>query len=248
MRRYCRLRGLVKATLLMTAALGALTYMDVYTRQGEDARLTAAIFDPLFPDDPGFHREMADLLSARGYNVDSVTGSEATLEWLAELRHRDILVLRVHSTCNGGEVWFFTGEAYSPDRYVLEQVADEVHRARPSLGSKHVFAVGSGFVRRFMSGSLRGTLVLLMGCDGLRTQDLAAAFTECGASAYVSWDGPVTLAHTDLVFLRLVEALTERRMALGEAAAYAETAAGPEPEYNSTFHAYPYEAADNRIG
>jgi len=48
--------------------------------------------------------------------VDSTKGAEAASEALMRLGHRDIMVLGVHSTCNRGEVWFFTGEDYSPDR------------------------------------------------------------------------------------------------------------------------------------
>jgi hypothetical protein len=243
-----RLSGVFRASLLIAVALGALSYVDVSMRQREEGQMRAVIFDPLFSDDPGLHIEMADLLAARGYAVTSVTSANATPRALATLGRCDVLVLRVHSTCSRGEVWLFTGEEYSPDRYVIEQVADEVHRARPSLESRHVFAVGSTFVSRFMADSLKGTVVLLMGCDGLKSEDLAAAFTGCGASAYVSWDGPVSLPHTDLAFLRLVEALTAKRMSLGEATAYANGAVGPDPEYNSTLHIYPEAAAHRRIG
>jgi len=246
MPRSIRLWGLVRASLIMVAALGALSYVDVSVRQRDGGRLSAVIFDPLYADDPGLHAEMANLLAAHGYTVDSVTGEKATPGALMRLGHRDVMVLRVHSTCNLGEVWFFTGEEYSQDRYVLEQIADEVHKARPSLGSRHVFAVGSSFVRRFMAGSLRGTIVLLMGCDRLRSEDLATAFTECGAAAYVSWDGPVSLPDTDWAFLGLLETLAAQSMTLGDAVAHANGLVGQDPDYNSTLRLKPDESA--RVG
>jgi len=232
----------------MLIALAAISYMDVYTRQTGQKGKKATIIDPLYTDNPGYHQEMAELLAAQGYKVDSYKGEAVTPELLRKMGTYNVMVLRVHSTCNQGMVWFFTGEPYSPDKYVLEQIADEVHKARPSLSSEYLFAVGSDYVNHFMRGKLSDALVIIMGCDGLAATDLAEAFLDGGAAAYVSWDGPVSLEHTDEATLRLLEALTTQHMSLGEALALTHATVGPDPDYNSTLRAYPGEAAGHRLG
>jgi len=97
----------------------------------------------------------------------------------------DLVILRVHSTVNDDMVWLFTGEEYSQNMYLLEHLADEVHPVRPSLGSQRLFAVGADFVNHFMKNRFRGSTVLVMGCDGITSTDLAQAFIDNGAELYV---------------------------------------------------------------
>jgi len=248
MARGSRLWYAARVSLLMFVALATVSYLDVALRRSDTSVRRAVIIDPLYTADPGCHDEMASLLEGRGYRVDSFRGEEVTVERLRKMGAYRVVVLRVHSTCNHGMVWLFTGEKYSPDKYVLEQLADEVHKARPSLEEEHVFAVGSDFVRHFMEDRFSGALVVLMGCDGLTGTDLAEAFVEEGASAYVSWDGPVSLEHTDEAFLRLLEAMTVQRLTLGEAVGYANDLVGADPNYNSTIAFYPAASAGARIG
>ena len=232
-----------RVSLFMLVALTTVSYLDVTLRRSDTHAKRAAIIDPLYTADPGYHGEMASLLEGRGYQVDSFRGEEVTVDWLRKMGAYRVVVLRVHSTCNDGMVWLFTGERYNPDRYVLEQLADEVHKAKPSLEAEYVFAVGSDFVRHFMKDRFSGALVVLMGCDGLTGTDLAEAFVEEGASAYVSWDGPVSLEHTDEAFLCLLEAMTVQRLNLREAVGYTNDLVGADPDYNSTIAFYPSASA-----
>jgi hypothetical protein len=241
-----RLWYAARVSLFMLVALTTVSYLDIALRRSDTRIKRAAIIDPLYTSDPGYHDEMASLLEGRGYKVDSFKGEEVTVEWLRKMGSYRVVVLRVHSTCNDGMVWFFTGERYSPDKYVLEQLADEVHKAKPSLEAEYVFAVGSDFVRHFMD-RFSGALVVLMGCDGLTGTDLAEAFMEEGASAYVSWDGPVSLKHTDEAFLCLLEAMTVQRLTLGEAVGYTNDLVGADPDYNSTIAFYPAASAGIKI-
>jgi len=247
MARGSRLWYVARVSLFLLVALATVSYLDVTLRRSDAQVRRAAIIDPLYASDSGYHEEMASLLEGCGYQVDSFLGEEVTVEWLRKMGSYRVVVLRVHSTCNNGMVWLFTGERYSPEKYVLEQLADEVHKARPSLEAEHVFAVGSDFIRHFMKDRFSGALVVLMGCDGLTGTDLAEAFVEEGASAYVSWDGPVSLEHTDEAFLCLLEAMTVQRLPLGEAVGYANDLVGVDPEYNSTIAFYPATSADVKI-
>jgi len=247
MARGGRLWYAARVSLFMFVVLISVSYLDVTLRRSDTHVKRAAIVDPLYTADPGYHEEMASLLEGCGYQVDSILGEEVTVEWLRKMGSYRVVVLRVHSTCNNGMVWLFTGERYSPEKYVLEQLADEVHKARPSLEAGHVFAVGSDFVRHFMVDRFSGALVVLMGCDGLTGTDLAEAFVEEGASAYVSWNGPVSLEHTDEAFLCLLEAMTVQRLPLGEVVGYANDLVGADPDYNSTIAFYPATSSDVKI-
>jgi hypothetical protein len=151
--------------------------------------------------------------------------------------------MRVHSGVFEDSVWFFTGERYDSTRHVLEQLANEVHIARATRGSDLFFAVGSSFVRRFMKEKLKGALVILMGCDGLASSELAEAFLDAGAAAYVSWDGPISLTHTDRATLALLEGVTGG-LTLEESVERALRQVGPDVRYGSSLKIYPSEGAD----
>jgi len=158
----------------------------------------------------------------------------------------DLIIFRVHSTVNEDLVWFFTGEEYSQDKYVLEQPVDEGHQTMPSLGSERLFAVGADFVNPFMKNRFRGSVVMVMGCDGIRSTDLTPAFIDNGAKVYVSWDGPVTLEHMNLAFSCLLRALIEEGMNPKEAVTRAMNTVGRDPDYNSSLTCFPCLNQSNR--
>jgi hypothetical protein len=227
-------------TLILVFFVVAVSYLDVSYKSSRDAVTHVVYIDPLYTEDPGFHGEALRIFGREGYIFDAVLGEEVTVEYLRRLpAGYDLVILRGHSTVNGDMVWLFTGEEYSKDRYVLEQLADEVHPARPSMGSRRLFAVGADYVNHFMKDRFRGSTVLVMGCDGVRATDLAQAFIDNGADLYVSWDGPVSLEHTDHAFTCLLGAMVEDGVSPEEAAAYAMDAVGPDPEYNSTLSCFP---------
>ena len=101
------------------------------------------------------------------------------------------------------------------------------------MGSEDVYK------RQFMKDRFKGSTVLVMGCDGASATDLAQAFIDNGAEHYISWDGPVSLSHTDHAFTRLLRAMVEDGMSPVEAAAHAMAAVGPDPDYNSTLSCLP---------
>lgn len=202
---------------------------------------TALIYDPLIdnPASTGFTEACSRLLVTAGFRVEVVSGRPVTVESIRSPRPASLVIYRVHSSVFEDGVWFFTGEPYSNSAYVLEQLANEVHIGRTSRDANYTFAVGARFVQRYMKGRLSGAIVVLMGCDGLAAQDLAEAFIGAGAAAYVSWDGPVTLPHTDAATLAFVEGLAGLRMSVEDAIHYAEEKVGPAIPYNSSMVFYP---------
>jgi hypothetical protein len=156
-----------------------------------------------------FTQEATSLLHDKGYKVDIYTDEEVTVQQLKNIKKYDLILLRVHSGVFEDTVWFFTGEEYDGSKYVLEQLAGEVHVARCPSDPELLFAVGSKYVRHYLSESLDGCLVILMGCDGLTGDDLASSFIDCGASGFIAWDGPVSLHHSDEAVLGFLELYLE---------------------------------------
>jgi len=235
-----RTTSLARFTLFFLVFILAVMYLDVsYRASRVGSAVKVAYIDPLYAESPGFYEDVDALFSGERYVFEPTLGEDVTVEYLRRVSAGyDLIILRVHSTVNDDMVWFFTGEEYSPDKYVLEQLADEVHPARPSLGSGRLFAVGADFVNHFMKDRFQGSMILVMGCDGIRSTDLAQAFIDNGARLYVSWDGPVTLEHTDLTFSCMLRALIERGMKPEEAVTYAMNTVGGDPDYNSSLSCF----------
>lgn len=212
-----------------------------------DSTLSAVIFGPLSEGGVSFSTECSELFKSVGYDVEVCSVGDVTVDRLKTVPSGvDVLILRVHSSVYHGRVWFFTGERYRQEVHILEQLLDEVHPARPSVGSDYLFAVGADFVLHYLSENFEGTLVVLMGCDGLSSPDLATAFIDAGASAYVSWDGPVSLEHTDRTTLALLRLLVKESVRLGEAVDKAMADAGPD--YGSNLKFTPEDASSLILG
>ena len=228
--------------LLLSAAIIILVTFDALHQMDQGGhRPAVAIIDPLSPDAWGeFTSSCTRRFQSVGYGVDVMAGPSVSVDFLKTLK-RDyrVIIFRVHSGVFEDSVWFFTGEEYSQGRYVLEQLVDEVHPARPTLGSEFLFAVGAEFVLHFLEDRFDGALVVVMGCDGLSSQDLAKAFLDAGADAYVSWDGPVSLRHTDEATLTMLRALVEDGKSLGDAVEHSMELVGPDPSHSSVLRLFP---------
>ena len=226
--------------IALFAVIGLLIVVDSMGRGRETQRESVTIIDPLATDSEAeFTSDCTEMFLSAGYDVEVIGGSMASVDRLKSIPSScSVLVMRVHSGVFEDSVWIFTGERYDSTRHVLEQLANEVHIARTTRGSDLLFAVGSSFVRRFMREELEGALVVLMGCDGLASTELAEAFLEAGAAAYVSWDGPVSLAHTDRATLALLEGVS-RGLTLEESMERATRLEGPDGRYGSSLRVYP---------
>jgi hypothetical protein len=211
-------------------------------------KTSVAILDPLDGEDIGFTKSCIELFESASFKVDVIKDHDVSVSQIKKISGEyRIVVFRVHSSVYHGRVWFFTGEEYSQGRYVLEQLVDEIHPARPTLGSEFLFAVGAEFVLHFLEGRFDETLIVVMGCDGLRSHDLAKAFLDAGASAYVSWDGPVSLEHTDKATLVMLKGLLTEEMCLRDAIVYSMELVGPDPSYSSLLCFFPEEGGVFRI-
>ena len=238
---------------LFITVVGLLIMIDAATNPEHDGERISkvVIYDPLTSngEEPGFTEACVKLFESAGYTVETFMGQEVTVDLLKRVpRDCDALILRVHSGVFEDTVWLFTGERYDNAKYIMEQLADELHIARITPNSDPLFAVGAKFVRHYMKGRLRDTLVVMMGCEGLNSTDLGEAFLGAGASAYVSWDGLVSLPHTDEATGVLLEGLVLDGTRLKEAVENTNGVVGGDKLYGSSLTFIPEDAEGIVLG
>jgi len=206
----------------------------------------AALVDQiaLTNQNPEFADQALTYLREAGFSVDVYEGEEITVEFFRTLPEKgyQLILFRSHATnilnetVQGGPVFLFTSEPYDKNKYVKEQLANHIGRAKILYddNSPLYFAIVSGFVRHEMTGRFDDTLIIIGGCQSLGTTDLAQAFIDRGASAVVGWNDWVELSHNDQALLHLLRGLTVEKLTLEQAVRKTMNEIGPDPTYGST--------------
>lgn len=219
------------------------------TMAGSGAGARAAIVDQLSLTQPNsaFAETAGELLEQGGYTVDYYPGEDVTVNFYRNLPAHGyaLLILRNHSSLVGtgdevtSETGLYTSEPYTENKYVLEQEAWQLMVAKYHEGGPEYFGITPEFVRSSMRGKLDHTTVILMGCDGLRSDLLAEAFLQRGAESVVGWSGPVGATHTDAATERLLQHLLVDGLTIQGAVAQTMAEVGPDPSYESVLRFYP---------
>lgn len=241
------------ALIVTLAALAVVAAVAVLFLSGDSSSgpKRAVIIDQLSltQPNPDFAFRVRSTLAGAGYEVDYFPGEQVTVELYRTLpkQRYDLVILRVHAgitqevDASSGEttsteyVSLFTGEAYDETKYAASERFNHLGKATYSgdPNGEALFGIGPRFVEESMAGSFDGAIVIMMGCDGLRSQRTGQAFLNKGASAFVSWSDQVSASHTDAATEKLVQRLViENKPAR---AAVDETAAdvGPDPAYGA---------------
>jgi hypothetical protein len=169
----------------------------------------ALIIDQLalnYPD-PSFVTNVTQALVARGYSVDYSGPGTNAVDMFQQLPSQgyNLIIIRAHQ---GGGQAIITSQPYSPSLYDSDQQSGALVAADVESGPLY-FAITPQFVSNDMQGTFPGTTVIVMGCAALQgTQDLAVAFLDKGANFFVGWDGSVTIIHTDISTVNLVQLLS----------------------------------------
>ena len=241
------------------AAAAAVIAARPWDRDDSPAVPRAAIIDQLGYTDanPDFAAEASRVLEAAGYAVDYYPSAAITVEFYRELPSRgyNFVLLLSHSTnilykpdAGNAElqavdksVMLFTTEPYSAFAHVEDQrsrrLAVGSYPDRPIAG--RYFLIQPEFVTSSMHGRFRDATIVLMGCAGLSTPDLAEAFQRRGAKEFISWDTAVTAAHTDAATRKLLAHLVGEGLAPEEAVARTMADVGPDPAYGARLVTYP---------
>ncbi len=213
----------------------------------------AAIVDQLsvLQVNKAFITEITRELEEYGLEVDLYQGDEIDVNFYRELPTRGykLIIFRAHSGILGEhevvhyQTLLFTNEEYSKTRHWDHQFAGRLHIA--TVGEDHpmVFGIPPEFITDGMKGRFDDTVVIMMGCSGIYIPDLAEAFIDKGASAYLAWNANVLLNYVDKATLHLVGQLCSEKATIQEAVASTMAEIGPDPTYAAELHYYP-----SRIG
>ncbi len=117
----------------------------------------------------------------------------------------------------------------------------------PGVGQPVMFGITSRFVTGSMLGRFDGTVIIMMGCGGIYLTDLAHAFIDKGASAYLAWDLSVLLPYVDEATPYLMAQLCSERATIIEAVDSTMYVIGPDPEYEAELQYYPPGTGDKTL-
>lgn len=131
-----------KIILTLVAAIvvaGTLLFLsqEVLESNTYDGPPRAVIIDQLYDQIPNisFQEEVTKYLVAAGYQVDIVTTKDITVNYYKNLPKMNYkyVVVRTHGAENSEGVVLFTGEKYSEEKYITEQLLGQVQKAAPLL-------------------------------------------------------------------------------------------------------------------
>ncbi|NWG10633.1 hypothetical protein HXY33_02615 [Candidatus Bathyarchaeota archaeon] len=222
----------------------------------QNPKLKAAIVDHLNLTLPNqtFIQTAARILTEANYTVDYYSGEKVTVEFYRNLPTLgyDIILLRVHSAgasvLGESELQLFTSEFYSKTRHVSEQLAHQVGMVMYSADAKEAyFGISPNFVRQCMKDEFEDTIVIMMGCDGLAGTQMANAFKDKGAKAYIGWNTSISSSRTDTSTMQLLKHLITEKKTIKQALAETMQEVDPDPFYRSTFLYYPLEVGNQTI-
>jgi len=210
-----------------------------------------------FPDqrNQAFVDACINILEEGGLTWGYHKGEEVTVNFYRNLPSygTSVIVLRVHSAIMRTEnetisiLGLFTSELYSVEaakKYPEDILGDRLVRAFFTEGGEEYFGIVPEFVEKSMKGKFRDTVIIMMGCeglgyDGVTYTDMAEAFIKKGAKVYISWDGPVSINHTDKATVQLLQSLVLHKRTIKQALTETMKEIGSDPTYGSALRYYP---------
>lgn len=212
------------AILFLVIVLG-LVFSGLFLQSEARFPLTAAIVDQLatdFPDAP-FVSSVTGVLQSHGFNVTYYNGT-IDVEFYRKLANYNygIVILRAHSALrnDNSTVDLFTSERYAAGIHDQEladgSLAVGEYYYKPG---QQYFVVTSKFIEDRLEGRFSQSIVIAMGCQSLKPgcEQMAAAFVQRGAKAYVGWSDIIFPQDTDTETTRLVGMLLDENLTVGDA-------------------------------
>jgi hypothetical protein len=217
----------------------------------------AAIVDQLYSLQPNeaFISQVTKELEDYGFEVDIYKGDDVTVDFYRQLPGHgyDLIIFRTHSGLLGKDdetikrTCLFTSEPYSERKHVPEQLSDQLAMARIDKNHPWVFGIGDEFIAHSAEGKFNNTVIIMMGCSCLHLDDLAKAFIDKGASAYLGWDATVDLDYVDKAVPYLVNQLCAEKVSVNKAVTSTMNVIGPDPKHKATLKYYPSESAHKTL-
>lgn len=243
LRQHKGMVALVFVALLFVT--GTLLYYHLKP-ESAPAPVRAAIVDQLSLTMPNadFISSVTSLMEQAGYAVDYYPGEKVTVDLYRYLPtfNYGIIILRVHSAMSkevtpvSGAVTeikyvsLFTGEPYRKDKFLEESGAGW---AAYYEGGPRLFCIGARFVEESMRGRFNNTIIILMGCSGLKSEETARAFLGKGARVFIGWTDSVLASDADPAVEHLLRKLLVEEMTVTDAVAQTTVEFGQDPVYGS---------------
>jgi hypothetical protein len=249
-----RLKRRIKYLLVILAAsalIGLLLYYTLGPRNSPfiDTTPKIAIVDHLSTQWPSqtFNQTIQDILNQTGLKIDYYPSEDVTVDFYRDLPKHNykLIIFRVHSTAESTVegtppfVVFFTSENYTNLTHVSEQMDMRVVYVRFPDSTPVYFGITPKFVTDSMEGRFNDTVIVAMGCDGLKYNTMAEAFIQKGAKAFISWNGSVSVDHTDNATVALLRHLVTEHQTVEDAVAQTMSEVGPDPADRSILLFYP---------
>ncbi len=254
-------RKLIITSTIFILFLSSLGYFTLADPTADDSSTPtqpnfkrAAIVNQLSTGMPNqtFVNEATSILEEANYQVDYYPAEEITVNFYKKLPKKsyDIIIFRVHSSQSDfgdNPVVLFTSEKYEVGKYRFAQLADNLKKVYFKFEEEDYFGVTPGFIRG-LDGDFDNATILHMGCEGLKQDNMARAFTEDkGAKVFLSWTGPVTPDHSDSAAIISLKGLVNQKMTIERAIQTTYGEIGADPVYKSTLEYYPSHADYKRI-
>jgi hypothetical protein len=193
-----------------------------------------------------FWQTARDMLQQAGYETYYYQGGTDTVDFYRNLAKQgfQIIIIRAHSALDAktNDLAIFTGEKWDDDTastdYLNDILNDRLARVRVEQNSTNYFGITPNFIKA-IDGRFQGTTVIMMSCDGLKTQSMADAFIQKGAKTFISWNGPVTPDYMDEATTRLLQHMMLEKWTIPEAVTKTMNETGPDPTYQSELTYYP---------
>lgn len=245
-------RYLAIAVVVLILVLPGLTLVSGCSASSPVSGARAAIIDQLSLIQPNqtFLDELTAKLEAYGFEVDIYQGEEVSIKLYRELPQYGykLIIFRAHSgrmgKIEGSQVvakeviYLLSGEAYSPTKYVTEQLTDQMLEVQMTEDYPTVFAINYKFLLSSMKGSFAHTVIIMMGCSTTYRPDMLLAFIQKGAATYLGWNASVGLDYVDEATIKLITNLTDKGMTIHQAVRETRAEIGPYPETNAQLQYY----------
>jgi hypothetical protein len=233
---------------------GVVVFVRVYAMgqppANDGGKPQAAIVDQLssLQENEDFIGNVTKELEDYGFEVDLYQGNEITVDFYRGLPSHGykLIVFRAHSGILEWEeqthykTTLFTNEEFDWKKHQLEVLDDRLFMASIAEGYPWVFSISPKFIRESMTEEFDDTVIIMMGCEGIYLTDLAEAFVDKGASAYLAWDASVNLDYLDRATPYLIKQLCSENATIKEAVDSTMDIIGPDPKYGAELKYYPY--------
>jgi len=219
--------------------------------------LKAAIVDQLSETspNPAFIQHVTLELQNTGFTVDLYKADDVTVNFYRQLPGHGykLIIFRVHAGLlennagSGSNIWLFTSQPYSRLQFYLAQLRNQVTAAKVTNTTDNVFAVSAGFITDCVRHNFNNTVIINMGCSAFSSPEIAQAYVQRGASAFIGWDANVGISYADDATSALVDKLCAQNQTIKQATDETVNEKGPDPNNQAFLHFYPQSTTDKTI-